>query len=157
MLFILFLLIVGLVFIVSEIFLPGGIIGACGVCAVIGACAAAFVCWGWLYGVLFCLAAGVLTFLLIYVCLRYVPLSSFGKAVSLQAQLSGGSQDNLYDTYKDYIGKTGITQAALHPSGIVSIDGQRLDVIAEEGFIEAGVTVKVERIDGLTIIVRRVQ
>lgn len=41
------------------------------------------------------------------------------------------------------IGTTGVTETPLRPAGFVMIDGQRVDAIAESGYIERGTAVRV--------------
>ncbi len=59
-------------------------------------------------------------------------------------------------TQDKYLGKTGITISELRPSGIIEIDGRRLDALSEGVFIPRESTVKVVRVEGSKIIVRRV-
>lgn len=49
---------------------------------------------------------------------------------------------------------TGTTLTALRPSGVASINGQRVDVVAETGFIERGTNVKVVAVEGSRVVVR---
>ncbi|MCA9420604.1 MAG: NfeD family protein, partial [Nitrospira sp.] len=48
----------------------------------------------------------------------------------------------------------GIAVSDLHPSGIARFDGQRVDVVSDGGFIDAGQPLKVVRIDGNRIVVQ---
>ena len=55
----------------------------------------------------------------------------------------------------DLVGKTGITQGGLRPSGKVLFDdGRFLDVVTEGVFVDNGARVKVSSIDGNRIVVR---
>ena len=54
-----------------------------------------------------------------------------------------------------YLDKTGKTITALRPSGAALIDGQRLDVVADGEYMEAGAQVRVVRIAGNQMIVNR--
>lgn len=56
---------------------------------------------------------------------------------------------------KEYLGKEGITISELRPSGIVEIDGERQDVLSEGVFIPKDTRVKVVKVEGAKIIVRR--
>lgn len=54
------------------------------------------------------------------------------------------------------LGKEGIAQTDLRPNGVVRIEGQRLDGVAESGYIPAGSKVKVVSADGIQLKVRQV-
>ena len=56
---------------------------------------------------------------------------------------------------KEYLGKEGIAISELRPSGIVEINGERLDAISEGVFIPKNANIKVVKVEGSKIIVRR--
>lgn len=56
---------------------------------------------------------------------------------------------------RDYVGKEGIALTALRPAGAVKIGSDRVDVVTEGDFIAAGDKVKVIKVDGSSIIVRK--
>ncbi|MDO5112555.1 MAG: NfeD family protein [Clostridia bacterium] len=56
----------------------------------------------------------------------------------------------------DMVGKEGVCLTTLRPAGDADFDGQRLDVVSEGDFIEKGSKVRIDRIEGLRIIVKRV-
>lgn len=56
----------------------------------------------------------------------------------------------------ELIGRVGITITPLRPSGTVKVDDERLDVVAEGGFIEKDIAVKVIKVEGSRIVVREV-
>ena len=53
----------------------------------------------------------------------------------------------------DYTGKTGTACTALRPAGIAEIEGTRLNVVTEGGFVEAGSAIKVVSAEGNRIVV----
>lgn len=55
-----------------------------------------------------------------------------------------------------YLNKTGIAITELRPTGFIEIDGKRLDVLAEIGFISKNEKVEVVKVEGSTIFVRRI-
>jgi len=75
------------------------------------------------------------------------------KTVREEAAIEGidpeaeGSEDLLrfrrLKALADAIGKRAITETPLRPVGFISLDGHRIDAIAESGFVEAGVVVRV--------------
>lgn len=56
---------------------------------------------------------------------------------------------------RDYLGQEGVALTALRPAGAVKIGAERVDVVTEGDFIAAGDRVKVIKVDGSSVIVRR--
>lgn len=54
---------------------------------------------------------------------------------------------------QDLLGKTGIAETALRPSGTAVIEGKRYSVRTDAGFIEKGSNIRVVSLDGLSIVV----
>lgn len=87
--------------------------------------------------------------------LRVLPKLPVGRRLVLTDGLTaaaGYSSAPVGDT--DWLGRAGTTVTPLHPSGIVSIDGQRIDVVSAGDFIDAGVAIEVVKVDGNRIVVR---
>jgi membrane-bound serine protease (ClpP class) len=57
---------------------------------------------------------------------------------------------------KTLIGKIAITDSDLSPKGTAIIDDEVYEVEAEEGYVEAGRGVRVTRVKGKKIFIRRV-
>ena len=55
-----------------------------------------------------------------------------------------------------YLGKTGKTITELRPAGAAELDGERLDVVSQGGFVEAGVDVEVIEVSGNRIVVKAI-
>jgi membrane-bound serine protease (ClpP class) len=53
-----------------------------------------------------------------------------------------------------WLGKTGTALSPLRPAGIADIDGTRVDVVSDGGFIDTGTRIDVTRVDGNRIVVR---
>lgn len=51
-------------------------------------------------------------------------------------------------------GRHGVAQSDLRPSGAALFDGERMDVVAETDWIDAGTPIEVVRVDGFRVIVR---
>lgn len=56
----------------------------------------------------------------------------------------------------EYLNKEGIAVSDLRPSGVIEIDKEKLDALSEGKFIPKGSQIKVIRVEGSKIIVRRV-
>ena len=61
-----------------------------------------------------------------------------------------------FEVSEDLVAKRGIAVSELRPSGFVEVDGKRLDVLSDEGYIPKGTEVEISRIEGSKIYVRRV-
>lgn len=60
------------------------------------------------------------------------------------------------DSNYEYIDKEGISLTGLRPSGFIEIDGMKLDALSEDGFILKDTPIKIVRVEGSKIFVRRV-
>jgi membrane-bound serine protease (ClpP class) len=90
------------------------------------------------------------------VLLRFLPRLPFGKRLILETGLAAGEgYASPPDTDKQWLGKVGIAVSPLRPSGIADVEGERVDVVSDGEFIEAGAQIVVSRIDGNRIVVRR--
>ena len=56
---------------------------------------------------------------------------------------------------RQWLGRAGTALSPLRPAGIADIDGARVDVVSDGGFVEAGAPIEVTRVDGNRIVVRR--
>jgi len=54
----------------------------------------------------------------------------------------------------DLLGATGVTLTDLHPAGAAQIDGRRIDVVAEAGFLSAGTDIVIVSDEGYRRVVR---
>jgi membrane-bound serine protease (ClpP class) len=58
---------------------------------------------------------------------------------------------------ENYAGKTGRALTPLRPAGTAIIDGSRVDVVTEGGFISRDMPVKVVRVEGMKVIVQEIE
>ncbi len=58
---------------------------------------------------------------------------------------------------KDLTGKKGIAVTSLRPSGAAEIDGKRIDVVSDGSYITQGDSIQVDRVEGVRVIVRRLE
>jgi membrane-bound serine protease (ClpP class) len=91
-----------------------------------------------------------------FALLRVLPRLPFGRrlvlATDMQADLGYVSAP---ESDRHWLGRTGTALSPLRPSGIAEIDGTRVDVVSDGGFIEAGAAIEVARVDGNRIVVQR--
>jgi membrane-bound serine protease (ClpP class) len=90
------------------------------------------------------------------VLLRFQPRLPVGRALILSTRLGAGTgYTSEPPTDAGWLGREGRTVSPLHPAGIADINGQRVDVVSDGDFIAAGERVRVDRVDGNRIVVKR--
>ncbi len=157
---------VGVVLIMVEIFiLPGfGFAGIVGITLVIGALIAALI-----GNIGFQFPSGreissaiatmaitlVLLVVLIFSLARYLPRSERFNHLVLAPDLSSAMGYTSADTFDELLGQFGTALTPLHPGGAAEFDGNRFDVITAGEYITTGSRVKVVRVRGGRIEVRR--
>lgn len=89
--------------------------------------------------------------------LRFLPRTRFGRHLILQTELEAGSGFTSEPAREhDLVGQTGTATTTLRPAGIANIEGQRIDVVSDGEYIEAGSPVRVDHVDGNRVVVRRI-
>jgi membrane-bound serine protease (ClpP class) len=159
----LLLVVSGLVLLVVEIFVtPGfGLAGVLGITALLSGLSLSLVGGGATWDFILKAVGRVIFSLLLaivgsLVLLRFLPRLPFGKRLILQTGLAAGEgYASPPETDKQWSGKGGIAVSSLRPSGIADVEGERVDVVSDGEFIEAGAQIVVSRIDGNRIVVRR--
>ncbi len=144
----------GLFLIGVEIFIPGGVVGALGAAALIGAAVMGFMIFppalGWLSLALILFLTGLAAF----VWMKFFPGSPVGKALSLNQNISKKDQDD--SPWKP--GMKGTALSTLRPAGKALIEGNRADVIADDGtWIEQNAAIEVIKVSGNRIYVREIK
>jgi membrane-bound serine protease (ClpP class) len=93
----------------------------------------------------------------LYLSKQLFDSSFFGGKIALQAvQTTSQGFVGVDASRKELVGKLGITENSLRPSGTVIIDGDVYDAKAEFGFIEKGQAVKVTRFETSQIYVVKI-
>lgn len=94
--------------------------------------------------------------ILIGLMVKYLPHSSaFNRFVLTAAQPASAGFVSAPD-YHDLLGYDGAAVTTLRPAGVAQLGSERFDVITDGEFISAGEPVKVVRVEGRKIIVRKV-
>jgi membrane-bound serine protease (ClpP class) len=155
------LVVLGIALILVEVFvLPGiGAAGVTGVLALLGGAALAMVDRQVevvpstlviravsIVGVSF-LAAVALIVAVLSLASRRGVVARQGSRLVLRSDVGGAHEATL-------LGARGVALTDLHPSGAVEIDGERVDVVAEAGFLTAGTTVEIIIDEGYRRVVR---
>jgi membrane-bound serine protease (ClpP class) len=106
-----------------------------------------------LFGVVLLLATPVV----FYFAIKVYPNTTVGKKVLLNkpsSTMAGFEQEMA--RLELLVGRQGVAASFLRPAGIVELDGQRVDAVAESDMIPAGTTVEVIQVSGLKVIVKAV-
>ncbi len=152
----------GLILVGLEIFvIPGfGMAGILGILALMGGLGLSLIGTGASWdSMLSALGQVALSILLAIIAtlmlLRYFPRLPFGKRLILETNLQSqeGYESSPAEDYR-WLGKQGLAVSDLHPSGIARFDGERVDVVSDGTFIDAGQPLEVVRIDGNRVVVR---
>jgi membrane-bound serine protease (ClpP class) len=88
--------------------------------------------------------------------LRVLPRLPFGRALVLGSRMGAGEGFvSPPATDAGWVGQRGVAVSPLRPAGIADLDGQRVDVVSDGEFIDTGTPVRVTRVDGNRVVVRR--
>jgi len=146
------LCVIGALLIFVELFIPGMVAGACGAAALLGAVVLTYREFGAGTGnvMLACLLFGGV--ILFAWWMRAFPKTYFGRRWTLHEEVPPDPVAAKFDTL---IGAAGKAITDLRPAGTALISERRVDVVAESELIEAGAVVRVIRVEGAKVLVRR--
>jgi membrane-bound serine protease (ClpP class) len=86
---------------------------------------------------------------------RVLPSLPFGRRLVLEIGMDATQgYVSAPESDRRWLGRTGTALSPLRPAGIADIDGTRVDVVSDGGFIDAGTPIEVTRVDGNRIVVR---
>ena len=158
MIFAVFLYFACAALIVAEVFVPsGGLISICALACMGGGIAIFFhhsLIAGWV-GV--GIAAIMIPTVLIF-AYRIFPKTRFGKSVTLSPP-ERQQGDAIPDTDKlnDMLGAEGVVFTPLRPVGICDLSGQRVECVAESGYVDKGKKIKVIKVESTQLTVRIIE
>lgn len=146
----------GIIFCAIEAFTPGfGFFGIAGSIMIVAGIIVRMVCGGDLYMLLYMVLIALVLFgLFFFVASLVIRKGKIGKTAlfnvgtAVPEDKTEGTRD-----YAHLIGKTGVVTTVLRPAGKVSIDGEIVDVVARDGYVQVGANVKVTSVEGVKIIV----
>jgi membrane-bound serine protease (ClpP class) len=154
------LFVIGFVALFLELFVPAaGIIGAAGIISMIVATVLAYDALGKLVGTLFLVGVLIGTPAMIMLGLKAFPKSFAGKLLILTKSFEQkeGYTSADQDKFDALLGKEGRAYTMLRPSGMVLIDGKKYSVVTSGEMIQKDENVRVIRVEGNRIVVRRIQ
>lgn len=146
---------IGFILVIAELFIPGGIIGAIGAGLIIVSLLFA--------GASFThMALSIIIAIAIAIVGMVVLMKFFGKKMHVFNKLVLKDATTSEEGYvsnenrTELVGKQGMTLTPLRPAGVVEIEGERLDVVSEGTFVDSQTFVKVVKVEGSRIVVRKI-
>ena len=146
------------VLIIAEVFVPsGGLIMLCALACLVGGAVIFFqhsATAGWIgVGIAFVMIPGVLIF-----TYRIFPKTRFGKSVTLTPP-ERQQGDAIPDTskLKKMLGEVGVVLTPLRPVGMCDFSGQRVECVAEGGYVDKDKKVKVIDVESTQLTVRMIE
>jgi membrane-bound ClpP family serine protease len=158
MIFAVFLYFACAALIVAEVFVPsGGLISICALACLVGGIVLFFqysVTAGWIgIGIAAIMIPSVLV-----VAYRIFPKTRFGKSVTLTPpERRQGDAIPDTDKLKDLLGAEGVVLTPLRPVGMCDLSGQRVECVAESGYVDKGKKVKVINVESSQLTVRIIE
>jgi len=144
--------------IVAEVFVPsGGLISICALACLVGGIVIFFqysVTVGWIgIGIAAIMIPSVLV-----VAYKIFPKTRFGKSVTLTPpeRMQGDAIPDT-DRLKELLGAEGVVLTPLRPVGMCDFSGQRLECVAESGYVDKGKKVKVINVESTQLTVRIIE
>jgi len=159
----LLLVVSGIVLLALEVFIiPGfGVVGVLGIVAMLGGFALSLVGAGATPEAMLRAAGQVTVVLLIaigltLVLLRFLPRLPFGRQLILEGEMPAkDGYASAPEADRGWLGTVGTAATVLRPAGLANLGGNRIDVVSDGEFIEAGEPIIVTRVDGNRVVVRR--
>jgi membrane-bound serine protease (ClpP class) len=154
---------IGFVLLVLEVFItPGfGVLGALGLMAVLGGFGLSLVGAGATWPVIMTAVGRVALSLLVATAaalalLRLVSRLPFGRHLVLETEMTADTgYASAPERDRRWLGQRGTAASPLRPAGLAHFDGERVDVVSDGEFIDAGEPIEVIRVDGNRIVVQR--
>lgn len=155
---ILICLVVGIGLIVLEAFMPGfGLPGISGIILQVVAVALTWMSHGPVAALGMTLIILSIDAIAISVSLRSAANGKLSRSKMILKDTE--SNEAGYRSTEDmevFLGKEGTTTTVLRPTGMAEFDGVRLNVVSEGEFIQAGVKVRIVRVEGSRVLVRTI-
>ena len=91
----------------------------------------------------------------LWAMVKYLPRTPIGRRLQLgPKRKKAGEGTPAAEEQEALVGKAGVAETILRPSGAIRVDGKRVIATAETGFIPDGAKVKIIKAVGMNVIVR---
>lgn len=149
----------GMVFLIIEVFMPGfGLPGISGIIFEIACIVLTYLWHGGLAALGMTLIILAIVAIVTSLALRSVNKGKLSKSDIILNETE--SPEDGYVASKDmevFLGKEGVTLTVLRPVGMAEFEGVKLNVVADGEYIAKDENVKVERVEGARVVVRKVR
>ena len=147
-------IIIGFCLISYELFSPGfGVPGISGIILLI--LAIIFTARSFTEALIMIILILIIIAIIVYFAARSASKGKLSKIIlkdSLKKEFGYSGRDN----FESYIGKKGIAITILRPSGIGLFNNVKLDIVTEGEFIPEGSKIEITKVEGMRIVVRRI-
>lgn len=152
---VLVIFIIGIILLLVEVIAPGfGIPGIMGIIAIFASIILASSSME--QALISLLIAIILTIIAVILLFKFAPRSNkFFDKITLSTSLNTSSGYVSSEDFKDYVGKIGVVITPLRPAGSIEIENRKLDVVSENAYIGKDEKVKIVKVEGNRIIVRK--
>lgn len=153
---IILLFLFGMGLLIVEAFMPGfGLPGITGCIMEIAVIVMTYIHHGGIaaLGVTVCILA--IMGIAVSLALRSASKGRLSKSAMILNEEEDASALDVSEDLKVFVGKEGVTTTVLRPIGMAEFEGMRLNVESEGEFIPMNTPVKVQRVDGRNVIVRK--
>ena len=146
---------VGLVLILIELFIPGfGIFGGLGLLSLV--LCVIFMANSLEQGLLLLLIVGIIVTLIALIVARSFRKGRLYRSSLVLKDIEDSKQGYVSnENVSRFEGKTGVSLTPLRPAGMAEIDGERADVVTDGEFIDRGEKIKVLKVSGRRILVKK--
>jgi len=146
------LFLLGVLMLILELFLPGGIVGALGFASMVSGLVLA--AYDTKQGITSLGIALLVTVIVSIVLYKYFGFRGIWKKLILDHSQQNEEGYVAPQNQRELQGKTGVALTPLRPSGVVKIEGKRVDAVTSGGFIPAGTAVVVAFVEGTRVVVQ---
>ena len=141
----------GLVLLLLETVLPGLVAGIAGFLCLVASVLWAYFQLGPSTGNIVLLTVLALVVVGTLLWMKFFPDSAMARMFVSQRQIG-----TVHAEQPELLGQAGVAQTMLRPAGSALINGNRVDVVTEGGFVEKGKPIRVVGIEGMRVVVREI-
>ncbi|NLI22724.1 MAG: hypothetical protein GX418_14410 [Clostridiales bacterium] len=150
--------IVGIALLVAEAFMPGfGVAGVSGIVLEVVAVVLTYLKHGGLAALGLTVVILAVIGISVSMSLRSATKGRLSKSpIILKASETAAEGYSATADMDVFLGREGMTTTVLRPAGMAELDGVRLNVVSDGEYIPKGTLVRVSRVEGARVVVRRV-